>query len=53
VKRRICSNCGYVYDPRAGDPMYGVPPGTPFEALPEGWVCPLCYADKSAFDELE
>ena len=53
MKRRICSNCGYVYDPRAGDPMNGVPPGTPFEALPGGWVCPLCYAGKSAFDELE
>ena len=53
MKRHICSNCGYVYDPRAGDPMGGIPPGTPFEALPGGWVCPLCYADKSAFDELE
>ncbi len=23
--------------------------GTPFEALPESWVCPVCGADKSAF----
>jgi rubredoxin len=52
-KRHICSNCGYVYDPAEGDPMNGVPPGTPFERLPPGWVCPMCYAPKQAFDELE
>jgi len=33
--------------------MNGIAPGTPFEKLPPGWVCPMCYAKKSAFDELE
>jgi len=51
--RMICANCGYVYDPEAGDPKNGVAPGTPFEALPEGWVCPLCYVGKDAFDPLD
>lgn len=33
--------------------MSGIPPGTPFDLLPPGWVCPMCYAEKSQFDELE
>ena len=53
MKKHICANCGYVYDPAAGDPMNGIPPGTAFERLPPGWVCPMCYAAKSQFDELE
>ena len=51
--RMICANCGYVYDPEAGDPMNNIVPGVPFESLPEGWVCPLCYAGKDAFDPLD
>jgi rubredoxin len=53
MKRYICANCGYVYDPAKGDPMSGIPSGTPFADLPEGWVCPMCYAAKSQFDELD
>ena len=32
--------CGYVYDPEQGDPDNGVAPGTPWENVPEDWVCP-------------
>ena len=53
MKKYICSNCAYVYDPARGEPMTDTPPGTPFEALPDAWVCPICYAPKTAFDELE
>lgn len=49
----ICANCGYIYDPAAGDPLSDIPPGTAFADLPDGWVCPMCYAPKSSFDELE
>jgi rubredoxin len=48
--RWVCVNCGFLYDPEVADPARGFPAGTPFEALPEGWVCPLCYSDRSAFD---
>lgn len=51
--RYICANCGYIYDPAKGDPMNDIPPGTAFEDLPDNWVCPLCYADKSNFDPLD
>jgi len=44
-----CSVCGYVYDPDYGDPEHGIPAGTPFEALPETWVCPACGAAKALF----
>jgi rubredoxin len=37
-----CSVCGCVYDPELGDPGSGIAPGTPFEKLPDGWVCPEC-----------
>ncbi len=48
--RYICANCGYIYDPAAGDPMNNIPSGTPFEDLPEEWVCPMCYASQDQFD---
>ena len=49
--RYICSVCGYIYDPEKGDPDSGVKPGTSFEDLPEGWVCPVCGAPKDAFEK--
>ena len=47
--RYTCSVCGYVYDPEKGDPEGNVPPGTRFEDLPEGWVCPVCGAGRDQF----
>jgi len=43
--------CGYICDPQKGDPDSDVKPGTPFEELPDDWVCPACGADKSAFEK--
>lgn len=51
--RYVCVNCGYVYDPKKGDPMNDVPPGTAFDDLPEEWVCPMCYATRDSFDPLD
>ncbi len=44
-----CTVCGWIYDPAIADPDNGVMPGTPFEAVPDTWVCPVCGAPKSAF----
>jgi rubredoxin len=52
MKSYECTVCGYVYDPADGDPDNGVAPGTAFEALPEGWVCPMCGAGKDMFEEI-
>lgn len=53
VAKYKCSVCGYVYDPAKGDPESSVPPGTPFEKLPNDWVCPVCGAAKSEFEKME
>ena len=50
MEKYKCSVCDYVYDPAIGDPDAGVPPGTPFDKLPDDWVCPLCGAEKSVFE---
>jgi rubredoxin len=44
-----CSACDYVYIPEFGDPQRGIPPGTPFEELPDSWTCPDCGEPKSVF----
>jgi rubredoxin len=44
--------CGYVYDPELGDSTQGIAPGTPFEDLPDDWVCPDCGLGKDAFTEI-
>jgi rubredoxin len=49
MKKYVCQVCGYVYDPALGDSDNGANPGTAFESLPEGWVCPVCGAEKDAF----
>ena len=48
-----CTVCGYIYDPEVGDPDGDIPPGTPFEKLPEDWVCPVCGASKGEFEKLK
>lgn len=52
MKKYRCTACGYIYDPEKGDPDSGIKPGTPFEKLPDDWVCPVCGAEKSAFEAI-
>jgi len=47
----LCTVCGYIYDPKKGDPESGIEPGTSFEALPDDWVCPECGLGKEFFEE--
>jgi len=47
-----CTVCGYIYDPKEGDPENGIPPGTPFEELPDDWVCSDCGAPKEDFEKI-
>ncbi len=50
MKKYKCSVCGYIYDPSQGEPERGIPPGTPFENLPESYTCPVCGATKDMFE---
>jgi rubredoxin len=52
LKKYKCALCGYVYDPTVGDPDGGVEPNTPFEDIPDDWVCPVCGASKDQFEEV-
>jgi rubredoxin len=45
-----CTMCEYTYDPAQGDPKRGIPPGTPFDSLPDNWTCPKCGAGKNMFE---
>ncbi len=47
-----CQVCGNIYDPEDGDPDHGVNPGTPFEGLPDNWVCPSCGTSKDMYKKL-
>ncbi len=46
-----CNICGFQYNPEEGDPALGIPPGTPFEDLPEDYRCPICNAAKDYFSK--
>ncbi len=47
--RYVCSSCGYIYDPKKGDPEGGIDPETPFREVRADWKCPVCGAPKGAF----
>ena len=51
MDKYVCSVCGYVYDPEAGDPDNDIDPGTSFEDLPDDWTCPVCGAGKDEFEK--
>ena len=53
AQKYICTVCDYIYDPAEGEPDSGIPPGTPFEDLPDDWECPDCSVKKENFEPYE
>jgi len=53
MKKYVCAICGYIYDAEVGDPTSGIPAGTPFEQIPDTWVCPMCGATKKDFHPID
>ncbi len=51
MEKYVCTVCGYIYDPEKGDPDSGIKPGTPFEEIPDDWVCPICGVAKDSFEK--
>lgn len=51
MQNYVCDVCGYVYDPEAGCPEQGVAPGTPWEDVPDSFVCPVCGVEKDMFSQ--
>jgi len=48
-KLHVCNGCGYEYDQETGDADGAIRPGTPWDQIPEEWVCPVCGEAKSGF----
>lgn len=48
-----CSICGYIYDPKVGDPDSGIQAGTLFEDIPDVWTCPICGVSKDMFEKIK
>ncbi len=49
IQKYKCTICGHIYNPVAGDPDSGIPPGTAFEDIPADWVCPICGVGKEDY----
>jgi len=47
--RLECKVCWYVYDPSIGDPVWQIPPDTPWTELPPHWTCPNCSTMRDGF----
>jgi len=49
----MCTICGWIYDEEQGLPEAGIPPGTPWEDVPDDFLCPECGEPKSAFERID
>ncbi len=49
MQKYVCDMCGWEYDPAQGCPEAGIEPGTPWEQVPDDFVCPLCGVGKDQF----
>ncbi len=53
MRKYRCTVCNYVYDPEKGDADGGIKAGTPFEDIPDDWVCPICGVSKDLFERID
>lgn len=53
-KREVyqCTSCLTVYDSEFGDHRAQILEGTPFEALPIDYTCPVCASEKTKFQKV-
>jgi rubredoxin len=49
----MCVVCGFIYSEEDGLPEEGIAPGTRWDEIPEGWVCPDCGVTKADFEMIE
>ncbi len=53
MKTYQCVICGFIYDEAKGLPEEGIPAGTLWADVPDGWLCPDCGVGKSDFEMVE
>ena len=51
--RLECKICWTVYDPALGDEVWQIPPGTPFDQIPDDWFCPQCGSERASLVLIE
>jgi rubredoxin-NAD+ reductase len=51
MKKYKCDICSWEYDPAVGVPEAGIAPGTPWQEVPDDFVCPLCGVGKEDFSD--
>lgn len=44
-----CSACYFPYEEALGLPDHGIAPGTPWEDVPDDFICPDCGTPKAGF----
>ena len=49
----VCQGCGYEYNPERGDEESEIEEGTPFDKLPEEYICPKCGEEKDNFIKVD
>ena len=49
----VCQGCGYEYNPDRGDEENEIEEGTPFDKLPEEYICPKCGEEKDNFIKVD
>lgn len=49
----VCQGCGYEYNPERGDEESEIEEGTPFDKLPEEYICPKCGEEKDHFIKVD
>lgn len=50
MSKHLCIHCGFIYDEEQGYPEDGIDPNTPWDKVPDTWLCPDCGAMKSDFE---
>lgn len=45
----MCVVCGFIYNEAEGRPEDGIPTGTLWADVPDGWLCPECSVSKADF----
>ena len=53
VKKWQCIVCGWIYDEAEGCEYEDIPPGTPWEDVPDDFICPECGVGKEDFEMIE
>ena len=51
MSKYVCTVCGFIYDEEEGEPESDIERGTPWDEVPEDYICPVCGAGKDYFEE--